>query len=363
MIPDMQNPLGYPEQLPEIDCVVIGVNAEATLYRCLNSILECSYPRQFLNIIYVDGGSHDGSISIAESLPGVHTVRLNLDFPSPGLGRNAGWKAGSAELVQFLDSDTVLDKDWLRTAVTAFEPDIAAVAGYREEMHPEHSVYNWIGSLEWNGKPGDADSFGGDVMIRRQVLEDSGGYDEQLVGGEDPELSLRIRSAGWRLKQLDSNMTLHDLAMTRFSQYWKRAYRSGYGFAAVIDKYSSTGMPFWQKEFHRIVVRGGGFWVLSLLSVLLILLFPVKLQIVSAAVIFESAALFLLLYPRFFRVSYFMRDKQLERKQARVYAWHCSLVVLPDILGVARFYLGKFCNRPLRNRRKKLATSTFQPQP
>jgi len=363
MIPDIQNPTGYPEKLPCIDCVVIGVNAEATLYRCLNSILECSYPQRHLNIIYVDGGSHDGSIRIAESLPGVHTVRLNPDFPSPGLGRNAGWKAGSAEFVQFLDSDTVLDRDWLRTAVAEFEPAIAAVAGYREEMHPEHSVYNWIGSLEWNGTPGDADSFGGDVMIRRQVLEDSGGYDEQLVGGEDPELSLRIRSAGWRLKQLDSSMTLHDLAMTSFSQYWKRAYRSGYGFAAVIDKRSNTDIPFWQKEFRRIIVRGGGFLVLSLLSVSLILLFPVKLQIVSAAALIEAAALFLLLYPRLFRVNYFMRDKQLERKQARVYSWHCSLVVLPDMLGVARFYLGQLCNRPLRNRRKKLATATFQHQP
>lgn len=363
MISDIQDPRELPEQFPDIDCVVIGVNAEATLRRCLSSILESNYPRQRLNIIYVDGGSQDGSISIAESLPGIHIVRLDPDFPSPGLGRNAGWRAGSAPLVQFLDSDTVLDKNWIRTAITAFEEDIAAVAGYRQEMYPERSVYNWIGSLEWNGKPGDSESFGGDVLVRRQVLEESGGYDEELVGGEDPELSLRVRSAGWRIKQLDNNMTLHDLAMTRFSQYWKRAYRSGYGFAAVIDRCSNMGMPFWQKEFRRILVRGGGFWGLSFSAVLVVLLFPTKLEVVSAAVILEIAALFLLLYPRLFRVGYFMRDKQLKRRQARVYAWHCSIVVLPDILGVCRFYLGKFCNRPLRNRRKKLATSTFQPQP
>jgi len=350
------------EPLREIDCVVIGVNAEATLHRCLTSILECDYPEDAINIVYVDGGSFDNSIGIAESLPGIQTVRLNPDHPSPGLGRNAGWKAGSAPLVQFLDSDTVLDKNWFRTAVKEFLPDIGAVAGNRNEMDPEQSVYNWIGSLEWNGGPGDAESFGGDVMIRRRVLEASDGYDEELVGGEDPELSLRIRSAGWRIKQLDSDMTRHDLAMTRFSQYWKRAYRSGYAFAAVIDRSSERNISFWRTEYKRIIIRGGGFLGFSFLSALVLLALSTTLQTLLLSVSLFAAALFLLLYPRLCRVHYFMEDKKLERQQARVYAWHCSLVVLPDILGVIRFYLGKFCNRPLRNRRKKLATSTLQTQ-
>lgn len=359
MILTTQYPIHRPGQLPEVDCVVIGVNAEATLHRCLTSILECNYPQDAIHIVYVDGGSFDDSISIAESLPGIRTVRLNPDHPSPGLGRNAGWKTGGAPLVQFLDSDTVLDKNWLRSAVKEFRPDIGAVAGNRKEMHPEQSVYNWLGSLEWNGGPGDSESFGGDVMVRRQVLEDSGGYDEELVGGEDPELSLRIRSAGWRIKQLDIDMTRHDLAMTRFSQYWKRTYRSGYAFAAVIDKSSEKGTPFWRKEFKRIIMRGGGFLGFSFLSASVLLVFSATLQTLLIATILFAAALLLLLYPRLCRVKYFMEDKNLERHQARVYAWHCSIVVLPDILGVARFYLGKFFNRPLRNRRKKLATSTL----
>ncbi len=346
--------------LPEVDCVVIGVNASSTLARCLLSIRECNYPQDKINIFYVDGGSVDDSISIAESIQGVRIVSLTPEYPTPGLGRNAGWKAGSSTFVQFLDSDTVLDAKWLREAITEFPSDVAAVSGYRQEMHPDHSVYNWIGSLEWNGKPGDAGSFGGDVLVRRPVLMETGGYDEVLVGGEDPELSRRIRSAGWRLRQLEINMTYHDLAIFRFSQYWKRAYRSGYGFAAVVDRFSDTDSLFWQKEFKRIVMRGGGFVGLSA-TVLIILLFcPSTLNYFVVAALLQAAALFLLLYPRIFRVRYFMEDKQLSRNQARVYAWHCSIVVLPDIFGVGRYYLGKLCKRPLRNKRSKLATASGQ---
>lgn len=363
MKPPVQDFVTNPVTRPQIDCVVIGVNAQATLKRCLTSILTCDYPAELLTIIYVDGGSSDNSISIAKSLPGVQTVSLTPDYPSPGLGRNAGWKSGTAPLVQFLDSDTVMDKNWLSISITEMLPDIAAVAGLRKEMHPEKSVYNWIGSLEWNGKPGDAESFGGDVLIRRQVLEETGGYDEELVGGEDPELSLRIRSAGWRIRQLQIDMTRHDLAMTRFSQYWKRTYRSGYGFAAVIDRTAGMKTVFWQKELRRIILRGGGFVGFSFLAFLALVLFPATPYGIATALLLMSSGLFLLIYPRLLRVDYFMRDKELTREQAQVYAWHCSFVVLPDILGVARFHLGKFCNRPLRNRRRKLATATIQPQP
>lgn len=358
----MNNSLDQCERLPEIDCVVIGVNAQATLLRCLNSILESNYPQELIHVYYADGGSVDDSVKIAESVPRVRTIQLSPEHPTPGLGRNAGWKAGAAPLVQFLDSDTVLDKNWFRSAVSEFGSNVGAVTGNRLEMHPERSVFNWIANLEWNGKAGDAESFGGDVLIKREALQFIGGYDEELVGGEDPELSLRIRLAGWCIRQLDVDMTRHDLAMTKISQYWKRAYRSGYAFAAVIDRYSSQDPSFWQVEFRRIVMRGGGFLSFVVLSFMALLILPLTPYTLSIVIALQMAGSFLLLYPRLLRVNYFMQDKQLNRHQAKVYAWHCSLVVLPDIFGVARFYLGKLFNKPLRNRRRTLATSTLQPQ-
>ena len=356
----MKSPQHSKHSRPHIDCVVIGVNAAATLKRCLISIKSSHYPQDHLRIFYADGGSSDKSIAIAKSIPGVEAIALTPEYPTPGSGRNAGWRAGKAPFVQFLDSDTILAPNWLINGVQAFKSDVAAVMGYRTEMHPEQSVFNWIGSLEWNGRPGEAESFGGDVLIRRQVLVETSGYDEELVGGEDPELSRRIRLLGWKILQLDLRMTNHDLAMTKIRQYWKRTYRSGYAFAAVIDRFAGDTSPFWNKEFRRIKVRGGGFIGLSMLSIVSCAFIPLKLWALSIPLGFFILALVLLFFPRIFRVNYFKEDKGIAYEQAKTYAWHCSLAVLPDICGVSRYYLGKLCNRPLRNKRNKLATATME---
>ena len=328
----------------DIDVVIIGVNSEKTLSSCIQSVLQSRYTRGAVRIFYVDGGSTDGSVPLAKGFDSVTVIEIHPEFPTPGLGRNAGWRAGSAPLVQFLDSDTLMDPDWLSKAAGALAPETGAVRGNRDEIAPQASVYNWIGQLEWNAPPGECEAFGGDVLVRRSVLEETGGYDEVLVGGEDPELSQRVRLKGWKIIQLDEPMTRHDLAMTSVRQYWKRCFRTGYGFAAVTSRFGFRSKGFWLHELIRIVVRGGGFLFFALLAFLGLFEGPWGL-------LYLAPGLLLLFFPRLFRVGYFMADKKLARDQAKTYAMHCSLVVIPEFFGLTRFYWGKFMKRPLRNKR------------
>ncbi|MCB1085447.1 MAG: polysaccharide biosynthesis/export family protein [Verrucomicrobiae bacterium] len=331
-----------------IDIVIIGLNAESTLGACIESVLASRYVGGTLSIIYVDGGSTDRSREIASSYDGVKVIAIDSEHPSPGAGRNAGWLAGGAPLVQFLDSDTMVDPDWFQLAVPVMrDAGIGAVRGRRVERHPEASVYNWIADQEWNAAPGECADFGGDVLIRRTALEATGGYDEELVGGEDPELSRRVKSRGWRIMQQDTPMTSHDLAMRTAGQYWRRAYRTGYGFAAVVDRHGSGWADFWVRELVRIVVRGGLGPMLILAGALLAGLAHPAWGCLSVA------GIGLLLYPRLFRVSAFGRAKGIPAAQARCYAWHCALVVLPECLGAARYGWGRLAGAPLRNRRPR----------
>jgi cellulose synthase/poly-beta-1,6-N-acetylglucosamine synthase-like glycosyltransferase len=353
------------EQFPDIDCVVIGVNSEATIKRCLESIKASNYATRGLHVYYVDGGSTDNSLKIAAEVPGVKCIALNSSHPTPGKGRNSGWKSGNSDFVQFLDGDTIVDKNWLQTATNAFTRDleegVGAVSGNREELHPEATIYNWIASLEWNLKHGYVDSFGGDVMIRRSALIESGGYDEVMVGGEDPELSRRIVDLGRKILHLDTPMTGHDLAMTNAGQYLKRAYRTGYGFAAVIDKHRGIGNRFWFRELFRIIIRGGGCLSSLAAASTLLLLFPLSLIPLATSLALIALSLGLLFFPRLFRVDYFSRDKSLSASRAKTYSLHCSLVVLPQLFGIFRYYIGTLFNMPLHNNSRKLATATLSP--
>lgn len=349
------------EHLPDIDCIVIGVNAEATIKRCLESIRASNYPTKRLHIYYVDGGSTDNSMTIAGNLPEVQCIALNCNHPTPGKGRNSGWQNGSSDFIQFLDGDTIIHKDWLMTAVNTFTPDLGAVSGNREELYPEATVYNWIANLEWNLKTGYVDCFGGDVMMHRSALEESGGYDEVMVGGEDPDLSRRIIHLGWKILHLNRPMTSHDLAMTNALQYLKRAYRSGYGFAAVIDKHRGYNNHFWMRELVRILIRGGGCISGLVAASMLLILFPFSLIPAIASMTLIILSFVLLFFPRLFRVNYFSRDKLISTNKAKTYSLHCSLVVLPQLFGILRYYQGALFNCPLKNNNKNLSTQALSP--
>ncbi len=342
--------------LPDIDCVIIGVNCTKTLGRCIDSIIAADYPGENLHIYYVDGGSNDESIKTAEAYAAVTVIALNPDYPTPGLGRNQGWKKSRSPFIQFLDSDTIVNPRWFLQAVAGMAADkVGAVTGFRREMFPERSIYNWIGDIEWNGPVGKSDSFGGDVLIRRRAIEKIGGYDEILVGGEDPELSRRLIRAGWEIIRIDAVMTAHDLAMKTIRQYLRRAFRSGYGFAAVRDREAKAGSSFWKYDFQKIIIKGGGFLCAYTISALLISLADgpgARL----AALLLLAIGTASLLSPRLFKVKKFMRENGLNRSESKTYAWHCSLVVVPQLFGVIRYYAGQCVNAPMRNRRNSLKT-------
>ncbi len=330
-----------------IDVVIIGLNCAATLADCINSVLRCRYTRGSICVIYVDSGSTDASLEIARNFEGVTVLQLDAAYPTPGAARNLGWRNGSSPLVQFLDSDTVMNPDWLTVATDCLDNDSGAIRGLRKERYPERSIFNWIADQEWNAPPGDCDTFGGDALVRREVLVSTGGYDEELVGGEDPELSERVRQLKWKVKQLGVLMTQHDLAMFRWAQYWRRAYRTGYGYAAVAWLHGDKG--FWMREVLRIVSRGG----LAPLVALTGLLITGAGCPWGGAVTLSSLAL--VFQPFLLRQGRFRRTLELSRVGAMAYAIHCSIVVVPECFGVIRFWLGEYFSLPLRNSRQMQA--------
>ena len=249
---------------PAISVVIIGRNEGQRLARCLDSIrLIRGFESQSIEIIYVDSASKDGSPELAASY-GAEVIVVHAERPTAALGRNAGWRAAKAEFILFLDGDTVLHPDFVEAALKPMKQDasIVAVWGHRREIHPEVSIYNRILDLDWVYAPGIAEFCGGDVLIRRHALVDVGGYDSELIAGEEPEMCRRMRALGYRILHIDHPMTGHDLQMTRWSQYWKRATRAGHAFAEISRRFRDSDDPAWNVERKRNLFRGI-FWVAS----------------------------------------------------------------------------------------------------
>lgn len=213
--------------------VVIGRNEGERLHACLRSVLGLASL-----VVYVDSGSTDGSVAMARGL-GVQVVELDMSVPfTAARARNTGWRkahelAPELGYVQFVDGDCAVVEGWLAQA-RAFlhaHAEVAAVCGRRRERHPERSVYNLLCDFEWDAPIGEVKACGGDVMMRLDALRGVGGYRDSLIAGEEPELCVRLRASGWKVWRLQVEMTAHDAAMIRFSQWWKRCMRTGFTYA------------------------------------------------------------------------------------------------------------------------------------
>jgi GT2 family glycosyltransferase len=213
--------------------VIIGRNEGARLALSIDSVLM-----QTALAVYVDSGSGDGSVSLARS-KGLPVVELDPATPfTAARARNAGfaWLAGhdpAIELVHFIDGDCELVPGWLDRALAAIRSDesLAAVCGRRRERDPAASPYNRLCDHEWNTPVGLRETCGGDALVRAIAFRAVSGFREDLIAGEEPDLCHRIRRQGWRIRRIDAEMTVHDAAMTRFSQWWQRNRRSGYAIA------------------------------------------------------------------------------------------------------------------------------------
>ncbi len=259
-------------------------------------------------------------------------IALDASRSTAARGRNAGWRATASDFVLFLDGDTVLDPNFPQRAMEALasDPTITAVWGHRRELHPERSLYNRVLDLDWVVKPGFTDYCGGDVLLRRQALVEVGGYDESLIAGEEPELCRRLRMKGARILHIDAPMTGHDLDITRFSQYWRRAVRAGHAYAEVSRRYRHSEAPIWRRESRRNFVRCA-VWLSSLAAAL-------------SATLYRRSLLPLLAWLGFFlilsvRSAWKARWKSSDLVALFLYGLNSHLQQLPVCLGQLTFML------------------------
>jgi GT2 family glycosyltransferase len=231
--PISANPSAAPTARSTIGIVAIGRNEGDRLRACFDSLGGLSS-----SIVYVDSGSTDGSVHLATSR-GIEVVSLDMSIPfTAARARNEGFKRlrqiqPNVDFVQFLDGDCQLLHEYLDHAGALLDqrPELAIVCGWRRERDPQSSIYNELADVEWQAPPGDTTWVGGDFLIRATAFEQVHGFDESVIAGEEPELCVRLREKGWKLHRLAEKMTIHDAAMTRFGQWWKRTVRTGHAFA------------------------------------------------------------------------------------------------------------------------------------
>jgi glycosyltransferase involved in cell wall biosynthesis len=313
----------------ELSVVIIGRNEGERLVACIQSVKKIPLPPEKLEIIYVDSASTDDSPTQAAAL-GATVLRVQPERPAAAIGRNAGWRAAHAPYILFLDGDTLLHPDFYSTAQKEFtDSSVAVVWGHRRERYPERSLYQRVLDLDWVYPAGLSEFCGGDALMQRHVLEEIGGYDPHLIAGEEPEMCQRMRHCGYKILHIDAPMTLHDLAITRWGQYWRRAVRAGYAYAEISQRFKQTAHPLWSRDakknlIHAAILMGVAlFGVISSLALGSILPSILSLLFYSALVI---------------RSAWKVRWKSQVWMTLLLYGIHSHLQQIPIAMGQLSYY-------------------------
>lgn len=330
-----------------VGVVVIGRNEGDRLKKSLLSIVG-----ENRTVVYVDSGSTDDSIKLAQSL-GVSVVELDLSIPfTAARARNAGFEyllqiESKIELVQFVDGDCQVVKEWWDIAVKKLlqHPDIVVVCGRRQEEFPDNSIYNRLCDIEWDTPIGETKACGGDAMMRVSAFKSTGGFNPNLIAGEEPELCVRLRQAGGKIFRIDAPMTLHDAKITRFGQWWKRSLRAGYAYAEGAWLHGKPPERHWFKESRSI-----WFWGLAL---------PVVALLTAWFTFGASLLLLLLAYILLsYRIYQSAQKRGLTASDARLYALWCMLAKFPQLQGQSQFHFFRL----LRRQRKLVEYKNVTPQ-
>jgi len=315
---------------PRIAAVVIGRNEGARLAACLASLEGVVG-----EIVYVDSGSTDGSVALARE-SGARVVELDSGQPfTAARARNAGLAVldrARTDLVQLVDGDCTIMPGWIAAAAAFLHrrADVAVVCGRRREEHPEQSVYNRLCDIEWQGAPGETRACGGDALARLAALDAVGGFRDGLIAGEEPELCLRLRRAGWTIWRLDAEMTYHDARMSRLAQWWRRSLRAGHAFAEGAHLHGAGPERHWVAETRRAFVWGA---VLPGLIVLAGLVHPAALALAG-------------LYP--LQVLRLALRQGPGRRAAWEWALFTTLGKFAEALGVLRYHRQRLLRRRAR---------------
>ncbi|MGW0027186.1 mycofactocin biosynthesis glycosyltransferase MftF [Rhodococcus sp. NPDC003383] len=236
-----------PTALPSTSDVTVVVPAKdnpAGLRRLLQAL-------ESVRVIVVDDGSETPFVAPET---GQVTVLRHETSRGPAAARNTGMRAATTPFVAFLDSDVVPRIGWLEAILGHFtDPAVALVAPRIVALDPDSAPlarYEHARSSLDLGRREAAVVAGSPVayvpsaamVVRRDVLDELGGFDETMHVAEDVDLCWRLQQSGWRLRYEPVARVAHDHRIG-FRKWFTRKAFYGTGAAPLAARHPGSVAP------------------------------------------------------------------------------------------------------------------------
>lgn len=257
-----------------VTIAVLTYNSESTIHQCLSALSQLDYPRQQVQILVLDNGSTDRTAEMVEAMqiPAHSFPHLNL-----GQLRNKALSMAAGEIIAFVDSDCVVERDWLRQIVKWFDEPSVAIAGNEYLLPDDASVFerNWYPRSNYGIKENDLIP-AGNMAISKAVAQSLGGFDESLITGEDAQILQLVRTSGYRTISDHQIRCVHLGNAKNLKEYFRKETWYGLGMLGTV-KAGTLDKPFIISHLYLILVAA------MILGAVALILWPGPLALTISA--------------------------------------------------------------------------------
>jgi len=206
-----------------ISVIIPTFNEEKNIGDTLRALATQDYSEDSFEVLVVDNGSHDSTLSIAKEFSSTLPLRI-LSTPGGSISavRNSGAEVATGETLVFLDADCVPNSTWLRQALA-----LQHQRGIWGAHYAVPADATWVGKV-WAKyqatEQAGATSFlpAGNLFILREDFLKIGGFNETLETSEDVDLCQRALRDGLHVSAFPQLAVVHRGTAKTLRQFYRQ---------------------------------------------------------------------------------------------------------------------------------------------
>jgi GT2 family glycosyltransferase len=216
-----------------ISVIIPAYNEQENIFSCLESLICQKYPSHDYEIIVVDNESTDSTPEIAKNFE----VQLLARQPgNVGRVRNLGAQHAQGTILAFIDADCVVDPDWISRAIqlSTEYPTTVFGGGCLLPDNPTIVEKYWLLGNSETRLPKDL--IGASIVLKKDVFEKIGGFDESVTSGEDTALSKEASKLGLPISITSALSVVHLGNAKTLKEFSKRQVWHGANYLKELSK-------------------------------------------------------------------------------------------------------------------------------